>query len=295
MMIVIDPYECLGIDKGCFDEQQIKEAFKKKSNILDPKNNNGVTRLEFINLNKSYLYIINQLRSDSGNSANGQQNNRIPLPLPLPHQQGRLPIQQQQQQQFPPRQMPRSIPPTQHLPPPQITKSGIGSTLGGAGSMMSHLSIKEFNPVLAEHEMSLHKTQSTNYQDLINENKNNHHFDNVLQLDNWNGLDNFNQTAPILHDGHQMFVQSDSLMDNSSYLPKEYQFSNSGSSSGMVSSSDLQSFRSQYGVGGGVGGGGKLNNREFKNRMSQMENSFNSKLLTEQQEKKDLISKYLKK
>jgi hypothetical protein len=295
MMIVIDPYECLGIDKGCFDEQQIKEAFKKKSNILDPKNTNGVTRLEFINLNKSYLYIINQLRSESsgnGNGNGGNSGNGGRIPLPLPHQQARAQIPQQQQ--LPPRQLPRSVPPTQHLPPPQITKSGIGST-GSSSGIMSHLSIKEFNPVLAEHEISLQKTRSTNYQDLINENKNNHHFDNVLQLDNWNGLDNFNQTAPILHDGTQMFVQSDSLMDNSSYLPQEYQFSNSRSASGMVSSSDLQSFRSQYGTGNNGAGGGKLNNREFQNRMSQMENSFNSKLVLEQQEKKDLISRYLKK
>ena len=58
MMIVIDPYECLGVEPNCNNEQDIKDAYKKKSYILDPKNTNGITRLEFLNLKLNHFQIL---------------------------------------------------------------------------------------------------------------------------------------------------------------------------------------------------------------------------------------------
>jgi hypothetical protein len=286
MMIEVDPYECLGVKKGCINEQDIKEAYKKKSFVLDPKNTNNLTRLEFLNLNKSYLYIKNQIKKEE----------EISTPQQLqPQQQSQQPLPNQMT--FP--KITKGVEIASESVYRQNHQRGV--------QQFSHLSMQEFDPNVSFQEMSQYRPKTTNYQDLLNQNMHNHQLDNVLKLDSWNGLDNFNQTAPILHDGNQMFIQSDSIMENASYLPQDFRNDNHmGLGSGTVSSNDVQSFMSKYnsgvntgggggGGGGGGAGGGKITNREFQTRMTQMEQHHSSKLKMEEQEKKDLIKKYLNK
>lgn len=78
LSINVDPYECLGVKRGCMDQKVLKEAFKVKSLVLDPELNGGATRAEFLNLNKSYLkikeYIQQQQHKSSTTKYNGMDS-----------------------------------------------------------------------------------------------------------------------------------------------------------------------------------------------------------------------------
>jgi hypothetical protein len=99
----INPYDCLGIPRNCIDEKILKNAYKAKSLVLNPENTNGLTKTEFSNLNKSYLYLKMLItRNKSQNTLIPQSSSRPVLNvLPTPFVQDRIyPQQETKRQEF---------------------------------------------------------------------------------------------------------------------------------------------------------------------------------------------------
>src|SRR5947209_2309801 len=64
--LTVNPYDCLGVERGCRDMKKVRNAYKRKSIILHPDKNNGLTLTEFVQLNKSFLYLktlIDEIKS----------------------------------------------------------------------------------------------------------------------------------------------------------------------------------------------------------------------------------------
>ncbi|KAJ3030987.1 hypothetical protein HDV00_008595 [Rhizophlyctis rosea] len=50
----IDPYQCLGLPRGCTDKRAVESAFREKSALPHPERTNGLTRREFATLQRWY-------------------------------------------------------------------------------------------------------------------------------------------------------------------------------------------------------------------------------------------------
>jgi len=268
-MIITDPYECLGVKKGCTDESVIREAFKRKSIILDPKNNGGLTIVEFYNLNKSYLQVKMYLQQNTRGVApqitrvNRQEYDQRPT-----YQELRQPLPVSRQQ-----------PPVTRQPP-------------AVSQLPSYSHLTRFNQDKSIKDMFQYKSSCTNYQTLLKECEKvpNEH---LFNLDSWDGLDNFNQVAPVLNNGDSLFVNSDDVVDFNYNLPKEYQVSREYSS-GLVSDRDVRKFSGSYTQhSGGVGSGEKLSKKEFSSLMGRMENQFMNSLTVESEDQKSIIEKFM--
>lgn len=301
-MITIDPYDCLGIEKGCTDEAIIKDAYKRKSVVLDPKNTNNLTRFEFFNLNKCYLQIKNNLKQKQQNYP--QQN----------YPQQNYPSNYSQPDRFIPQMTKESrnnFIPTRQPQPSSIVYGA--NSIGGSGNssgqtqrnftapiqkqLNSELSMNRFDPEKSAQEMLKYRPESLNYKDLL-KHRDDKSLDNVLNLDSWNGMDSFLPSAPILQDQQgvdaNMYIQSDIMHEQVYSLPKEYQESRSIiGGSGPVSTRDVQSFMGVYNSSGASGNSRKLNKNEFKQELNHMERQYLSSQNQEATEKQNLLQQLL--
>ena len=304
-MIVIDPYDCLGIEKGCADENIIKEAYKRKSIILDPKNTNNLTKFEFFNLNKSYLQIKTNLKqSQSQDKYLGPTQNRL---LPQMTKDSKfngngnfIPIRQSPLSQSTIAQhntfIPTQTPIKQNTGP--LQRNFTAPPPPGQHKMFSELSMNKFDPIKSEQEMLQYRPSSLNYKDLVKDCENDK-LDNVLNLDSWNGMDSYMQSAPVLQDTQSkdanMYIQSDIMHEQVYSLPKEYQESrNVIGGSGPVTSRDIQSFKSVYESSTNNINTRQLNKYEFKQEMYNMGKNYVSEQEKEAREKQELLKHLLR-
>lgn len=285
-MITIDPYDCLGIEKGCTDENIIRDAYKRKSVVLDPKNTNNLTRLEFFNLNKSYLQIKSNLQQMNQNYP---QNN-------YPSQPDRFIPQMTKESRN------NFIPPPTRQSLINYGENSSGPTQRNFTApiqkqLNSELSMNKFDPEKSAQEMLKYRPESLNYKDLL-KHRDDKNLDNVLNLDSWNGMDSFLPSAPILQDQQgadaNMYIQSDIMHEQVYSLPKEYQESRSViGGSGPVSTRDVQSFMGVYNSSGASGNSRKLNKNEFKQELNNMERQYLSFQNQESAEKQNLLQQLL--
>jgi curved DNA-binding protein CbpA len=110
----VDPYEILGVEKGCKDVHKIKKAYKKKCLSLHPDRNSlsaSVSAAEFRTLNRCYLYLktlckeweelsnanqkdynsrevlekrLNEYESSRSNDLPRDRNSSISMSMPMP-------------------------------------------------------------------------------------------------------------------------------------------------------------------------------------------------------------------
>ena len=207
--IQINPYDCLGVKRGCTDENEIRDAYNRKSVVLDPKNTNNLTRMEFLNLNKSYLYIKSRVNNGSSLNVNSSRVDNVNVV-------NRPPLYSQISQTS------------------QNTQTPPFSTTIPMSYGFSESEYME--------SIDRYKTKSLNYQDAVRETANNPNLDNVLNVE---CFDYTNASPMSIHETDQgfSFDQVNYNYNDQSELPKEYQTTRNIIGSNVVNDRDIQSMK----------------------------------------------------
>jgi hypothetical protein len=253
--IIINPFECLGVSKTETNLQNIKRAYIQKKNVLDPELTDGLTHLEFNNLNKSYLVVKKYL----------EQTSKPFLP-----------------------QHPTKL--ASALPPPIVTKSYKSHNAPGDSRYKGYNSILGYNfdPQQSYNETVNNISQSTNYKEVLEANKKATHLDNSLSnISSFDSAFDFN-VAPIIDDGHDMFVHDAAVTDTSYFNNVNFQDQREYNSN-PVSTRDLQAFSRNRSINQE---GDKISKNQFRNQISKMEDDFNNNLNLEQQRRREIIQQH---
>ena len=207
--IQINPYDCLGVKRCCTDENEIRDAYNRKSVVLDPKNTNNLTRMEFLNLNKSYLYIKSRVNNGSSLNVNSSRVDNVNVV-------NRHPLYSQISQTS------------------QNTQTPPFSTTIPMSYGFSESEYME--------SIDRYKTKSLNYQDAVRETANNPNLDNVLNVE---CFDYTNASPMSIHETDQgfSFDQVNYNYNDQSELPKEYQTTRNIIGSNVVNDRDIQSMK----------------------------------------------------
>jgi len=272
-----DPYEILGIPQSTVDERILKKAYKIKSQYLDPKKTNGVTKREWDALNRAYVYLkkknmatttpqrtkksfdfaleekaeqfANDRMQDSMHLHQKQQKHPVYLPRFTPHVDTSRKIRRIDQQE------------------------AFDTYQRKSNSINSMIRERPFDADEAYTEMMKYRPKSTKYSDLLNESFDKNDTLENLNITPWGGFDMMDQTASIVDDGNIMVIHEGNSMH----------FDNS-------TTSLSNNFSDEYSFDGG--NSKKLSKAEFRKQMSMMERDFAKKLAFEQEKNKSVIMEH---
>lgn len=254
-----DPYECLGVSKNCSDFDLIKNAYKKKSFYLNPEKTNGVTKYEFSNLNKSYLFI--KMQADRTATIRHNPDSYQDRSHPQLNLDAKLANELRQ----------RKI---------DLTKPSNGPPRN------SLLSSENFDPEKAFQEMMHFRPTSARYNPNIETNTQRVQIgENYLKnVNGWGGNDNI--SAPIVSDENIMYIRNHEI-DSFAEVDSGPFERNMPTSNTKIDKNEINSFMRLY---HNLEKTPKVSLGVFKSQMDEMENSFNQKLSLEAEETRNFIN-----
>src|SRR6478609_5398414 len=323
----VNPYDLLGVPRGCRDLKEIKKAYRKKSLLYHPDRGRDSKRPEtdFPTLNKCYIYlktlcmelegeIYNVNPEDKMRDLRSQYESRS-----LPGDNGYNGGSSRQSG-------------TQKQRKPDFEKPVIDNSVIGEDAF-------NHDRILAE--MMSYRPTSTSYQDIggygetipenpfkgnrrFNLDRFNEHFEqrqqhgNVMEasIDGFTGFDEMGSAASIVSDGQYMFVQgiqknptADSeesaaygpvcsfglLKEHAEYdrnLEKE-RYASIGKDAPFVSDMEVQKFSRMY-ENCGESAAKKLNKAQFADRMRFMEVQHQENLISQKRRHQSVVEEQMK-
>ena len=319
----VNPYDYLGVRRGCRDLKEITRAYHKKSRHLHPDRKQSLGG-DFSLLNKCYIYLktIAQELEGTGEAYSADLEERMQM---LKRQTGDEYEEYRQTSSQYNNNRPAL---TRDLPnfPPNTTSSSNRPAIPNFEQPVidnSMISGEDFNHDAILREMMEHRPASTSYRgicgdapsriqftrDKFNLNQFNEHFERNMQyqqepdIAGFTGFDELDGAASIVSDGRFMFVQnvqrggdnSDTtcafglLKEHGEYYDRNLERERMSTvGDGSVSEQDLRKFTNIYNASGETDKK-KLNVREFQDRLKYLEAQKHEQMLDQRMKSRTVI------